>query len=117
LAECFLSLKQAAGFYFAEDEIFRSTYNKVKHGATMLRTVTMSERQFYVLAPHLLRLGVRDRARYDLPLFTVNRAMIRAIERRTVVVGTTIRFLAGIARALLRAGLLYPPRRGTSAQA
>jgi hypothetical protein len=110
LAECVSSLKQCADFYFAENEIFRSTYNKAKHGATMLRTATMSERRFYVVAPHLDIRGVRDRARYDLPLFTVNRTMIRSVERRIEIVGATIRFLAGVARALSKAGLLYPSR-------
>ncbi len=111
LAETFTSLRQSADHYFAEDEIFRTTHNKAKHGATMLRTADMDARQFYVLAPHLVVRGKRDRARYDLSKFTVNKTMIGALQRRTELIGTTIRMLAGISRALLQADLLYPRRR------
>jgi hypothetical protein len=111
LAETFTSLRQSADHYFAEDEIFRTTYNKAKHGATMLRTADMDARQFYVLAPHLVVRGKRDKARYDLSKFTVNKTMIGALQRRTELIGTTIRVLAGIARALLQADLLYPRQR------
>jgi hypothetical protein len=108
LSETFLSLRQAATHYFTEDEIFRTTYNKAKHGATMLRTPDLDERQFYVIAPHLNRRGASDKVRYDLPKFTVNKKMIGALQRRTELNGATIRVLAGVARALLHADLLYP---------
>ena len=114
LAETFRSLHDAATHYFTEDEIFRTTYNKAKHGATMLRTPMMDSREFYVLGPHLIVRSARDKARYDLPKFTVNKRMIGALERRTELIGATIRVLAGISRALLEADLLYPRRPGGS---
>ena len=110
LAETFTSLRQSADHYFAEDEIFRTIYNKAKHGATMLRTADMDDREFYVLAPHLIAAGPKDEDRYDLSKFTVNRTTIGALLRRTALIGVTIRMLAGIARALLHAELLYPQR-------
>lgn len=114
LVETFESLKQSAGHYFTEDEIFRTTYNKAKHGATMLRTADMDDREFYVVAPHLVIRGPRDTARYDLTKFTVNKKMIGALQRRTELNGATIRVLAGIAGSLLQADLLYPRRRRAS---
>lgn len=111
LAETFESLRQSAHHYFTEDEIFRTTYNKAKHGATMLRTADMDDRQFYVVAPHLVIRGPRDTSRYDLSKFTVNKTMIGALERRTQLIGVTIRVLTGIARSLLQADLLNPRKR------
>lgn len=108
LAETFTSLRQAATHYVTEDEIFRTTYNKAKHGAAMLRTPDLDPRQFYVIAPHLIRRDTRDKARYDLPKFTVDKRAIGSLKRRTELNGATIRVLAGLASALLQADLLYP---------
>lgn len=106
LAECFVSLEQSAVHYHAENEIFRTTYNRAKHGATLMRQSGLTPREFYVVAPHLVRVGKRDRNRYDLVKFTVNAAMIQPLERRIEVNGGTIRFLAGLVRALEQAGRL-----------
>lgn len=108
---CVANLRQAADQYFAQDEIIRTTYNKAKHGATIVRTPDLGPRQFYVLAPHLLVRGKRDRARYDLSKFTVDKKMIGALEHGVTGTGMSIRFLAGVARGLLAAGLLYPQSR------
>jgi hypothetical protein len=93
--------------YFAENEVIRSTYNRAKHGATMLHDESLTPRQFWVLAPHLDIAGPRDKARYLFPTFTVNREMIEATVRSVEIAGELIRFLAGLARALNDAGLLY----------
>jgi hypothetical protein len=96
-----------------DDRVIASTYNKAKHGATMVRTPELGPREFYVLAPHLRPDGPDD-ARYSPRKFRVDKAMIATVERNVELVGGTIRFLAGLARALQRAGLLErraAPRR------
>jgi hypothetical protein len=102
-----VELKKSASQYFGGNEIIRTTYNKAKHGGTIFRTADLDGREFYVLAPHLPVRGVRDKARYDVSKFTVNRTMIRALETGCAGVGAQIRFLAGVARGLLAQGLLY----------
>jgi hypothetical protein len=102
-----VELRRAADQYFTDDEIIRTTYNKAKHGATMVRTPDLGPREFYVLAPHLTVPSGHDRARYTLSKFTVDKAMITTIEKGTKAAGTLTRLLAGIARALLDGGLLY----------
>lgn len=47
--------------YFAEDEIIRVAYNRAKHGSTLLRDSSLSEREFWVLAPHLSTAAVVER--------------------------------------------------------
>lgn len=111
LRECVQQAKFLADRYFAEDEIIRSTYNRAKHGATMLHRTPLTPRQFYVIAPHLNVRGVRDKARYDLPQFTVDRTMIRSLEHGIAIAGSMIRYLAGLSKALSEASLLYPSRR------
>lgn len=106
-AACIENLRRAADQYFREDEITRATYNKAKHGATLLRTPELGPRQFHVVLPHLRTRGARDRARYTLSTFTVDKTMIGALEHGIGGTGAAIRFLAGVARSLHRAGLLY----------
>jgi hypothetical protein len=106
MEECFGSLRRAAGHYFSADEIIRTAYNRSKHGATMLRVPDLGSREFYVVAPHLSPGGKRDRARYDLSKFTVNKKMIQSLEHGVGAAGLTIRFLAGLTRALSMADLL-----------
>jgi len=103
--------KFLADRYFAEEEIIRKTYNRAKHGATMLHYPPLTELQFYVIGPHVDVTGPRDKARYDLPKFTVNRQMIASLETGVAAAGSMIRYLSGLAKALNDAALLYPRRR------
>ncbi len=107
-SECMSNLRLAADQYFGGKEIIRTTYNKAKHGATIVRTPDLGPRNFYVLGPHLLLRGKRDRARYDLTKFAVDKTRIRQVERGLIGTGLCIRFLAGIARGLVATGRLYP---------
>lgn len=110
LSDCVRQAKFLADRYFAENEIIRSTYNRAKHGATMLHQPSLTPREFYVIAPHLNVTGPRDKARYDLPKFTINSRMIHSLENGVAHAGSMIRYLAGLAKALNEAGLLYPVR-------
>jgi hypothetical protein len=103
--------KFLADRYFAQEEIIRSTYNRAKHGATMVHQPSLTQREFYVIAPHLDVTGPRDIASYDLPKFTVDRTMIRSIEKGVTIAGSLIRYFAGLAKTLNDAGLLYPASR------
>jgi len=111
LSDCVRQAKFLADRYFAEDEIIRSTYNRAKHGATMLHQPSLTPREFYVIAPHLNVTGPRDKARYDVPKFTINSRMIDSLEKGVALAGSMIRYFAGLAKALNEAGLLYPARR------
>ncbi|MBA3375958.1 MAG: hypothetical protein H0U00_09145 [Actinobacteria bacterium] len=97
--------------HLGDDEIIRSTYNRAKHGATMLHDASLPVQQFYVIAPHLEIRGARDKARYDMPKFTVNRGMVQGLEKSVAAAGAMIRYLSGLAKALNEAGLLYQVRR------
>jgi hypothetical protein len=66
MADCVKQSKFLASRYFAADEIIRSTYNRAKHGATMLHDKSLSDREFWVIAPHLNVAGPHDKARYLL---------------------------------------------------
>jgi hypothetical protein len=107
MSEAVRQAKFLADRYFDTDEIVRSTYNRAKHGATMLHHPSLTPRQFYVIAPHLAGEG----ARYDLPKFTVDRRMISSLEHGVRIAGTMIRYFAGLATALNGANCLYPSRR------
>jgi hypothetical protein len=117
-AECQLSLSEAvrqakflAGRYFDENEVIRSTYNRAKHGATMLHHPELTARQFYVIAPHFDITGPSDKARYDLPKFTVSGVMITSAAQGVKIAGSMIRYLAGLAKALNDQGSLYGRRK------
>lgn len=110
LSEAVRQAKFLAERYFAENEVIRSTYNRAKHGATMLHHASLTPRQLYVLAPDLSRAKRAQAARYQLNKFTVNGQMIRSIERGIEIAGSMVRYLAGLARALSEADLLYPRR-------
>jgi hypothetical protein len=110
MTDCVKQAEFLASRYFAQDEIVLSTYDRAKQGATMLHDESLTPREFWVLAPHLDIAGPRDKARYDLPKFTVNRQMIEAAVRNVELAGSMIRYLAGLARALSDACLLYPRR-------
>jgi len=74
MIECVQLSKALASRYFGGNQIIRSTYNRAKHGATMYHNPSSLQiQQFYVLAPHLDISGKRDKARYDLAKFTVNK--------------------------------------------
>ncbi len=107
LSESVLQSKFLASRYFADNEIIRTAYNRAKHGATMLHDKSLSNREFWVIAPNLDVTGPRDTPRYTLPKFTVSGQEIRATQRNIEVAGSLIRYLAGLARALNDAGLLY----------
>jgi hypothetical protein len=111
LAEAVVHAKFLAGRYFSADEIIRATYNRAKHGATILHQPSLSPREFYVIAPHLDVTGPRDPSRYDLPKFTVNSKMINSLNHGVRIASAMIKYLAGLATALDDAGLLYPRRR------
>ena len=113
--ECMRNLRLAARQYLSENEIIRTTYNKAKHGVTIVRPPDLAPREFYVLAPHLVLRGKRDRARYDLSKFSIDKTMIRALEHGVVSTGRLIQFLAGVARALHCADLLYSDRSQAAA--
>ena len=91
MTDCVKHAKFLASRYFAQDEIVLSTYNRAKQGATMLHDESLTPREFWVLAPHLDIAGPRDKARYDLPKFTVNRQMIEAAVRNVELAGSMIR--------------------------
>ena len=110
LAEAVRQSKFLAGRYFDHNEIIRTAYNRAKHGATMLHDKSLSNREFWVIAPHLEITGPRDTARYDLPKFTVSGQGIRDLQKNIEIAGSLIRYLAGLARALNDAGLLYGKR-------
>jgi hypothetical protein len=114
MTEAVAQAKFLAARYADADEIVRSTYNRAKHGATMLHHRSLTPRQFYVIAPHLAVKGPRDRARYDLPKFTVDKRMIHSLENGVLIAGSMIRYLAGLAKALNQAGCLYPSNPRTS---
>lgn len=105
LDECFLAFGDAADHYFAEDEAFRVTYNRAKHGATIVRPQELDERRFEVIGPNLDPLFAR---RYLLHAYSVNAQAVEAVRRRLEVNGHTVEFLAGLTRALLVADRLYP---------
>jgi hypothetical protein len=111
LSDCLRQAKTLADRYFAGDEIIRSTYNRAKHGATIVHHSSLTPREFFVAGPRLNISGPRDQARYDLRKFTVNRTMIRSLESGITLAGSMIRYLAGLTKALNEAGVLYPTRR------
>lgn len=100
LAECFKALRLAADDYFAGDEIVRTTYNKAKHGATMLRMPDDDPRTFRVVMPHLLVKSPADKMRYDVSRFTVSKQEIEKYAGRITIFGGALQFLQGVARAL-----------------
>jgi hypothetical protein len=104
--ECFKALEIAARDYVAADEIIRTTYNKVKHGGTMFRLPDDEPRTFRVVMPHLLVTGPKDTSRYDISKFTVNKAMITTLRQKIEIESGALRFLQGLARALLDANAL-----------
>lgn len=107
LGECFLALREAAGHYFAEDEAFRVTYNRAKHGATMIRPEQSDMRRFEVISPNL---DSDDPRRYLRHGYQVNAQAANALRSRIELNARTVQFLAGLTRALLLADLLYPRR-------
>ena len=106
LSECFAALRLAAADHFAADEIVRTTYNKAKHGATMLRMPDDDPRTFRVVMPHLLVTNPTDKMRYDISRFTVGKAEIEKYAGRITIFGGALQFLQGIARALHQRGNL-----------
>ena len=112
MEECMAGLGRAADPYFGLDEIVRTTYNKAKHGATIVRTSGLTEREFYVLAPGLGRVGQAGEARYDLSEFRVDRQMIKALEHGVKSATSMMGVLVKIASALLERSFLYPDSRG-----
>jgi hypothetical protein len=107
LPECVKHAKVLAGRYFAEREIIRDTYNRAKHGATMLHAPSLNDREFFVLAPNLYAKSPRARKPYELRKFTVNKTMILRLESGTSAASALIRYLIELANALSRADLLY----------
>jgi hypothetical protein len=103
------NLRQSASQYFVADQIILTQYNKAKHGATMVRTPGLTEREFQVIAPHLRIKDENDDARYDITKFEVSGTLVERTRSNIEVVGGSIRILAAITRALLEAGLLYSP--------
>lgn len=110
LPDCVRQAKFLADRYFEQDEVVRSTYNRAKHGATMLHDESLTVREFWVIAPHLAVRGPRDTARYLLPKFTVDTRMILDLQNGVTIAGSMIRYLAALAKGLNDAGLLYPGR-------
>jgi hypothetical protein len=104
MSEAVVQAKFLAARFFDTNEIIRLTYNRAKHGATMLHLAPLSAREFYVLAPHLAGEGPR----YEIPKFRVDSRMIRSLEHGVGIAGSLIRFFAGLAKALNEAGCLYP---------
>jgi hypothetical protein len=108
LAEFVPHAKALARRYFLDDEIMRSAYNRAKHGATMLHDSSLTQRQFWVIAPHLAVANANDKRRYVLPKFTVQKSTILSTHEGVRAAGAMIRYLALVAKALNGADLLYP---------
>lgn len=101
--KCMRNLRVAAQQYIGASELVRITYNKAKHGTTMVRPRDLTDpREFYVITEG------RGSDRYDLTKFRVDKNMIRTVARGVEGAGLCTRFLAGIARGLLATGNLYP---------
>jgi hypothetical protein len=105
--ECFAALGIASTDYFAADEVIRTAYNKAKHGGTMFRLADDDPRTFRVLMPHLLVTSAKDTTRYNISKFTVNKTMIRNLQKKIEIESGALRFLQGLARALHQANALY----------
>ena len=107
------SVKQAkflAARFFDGNELFPTIFNRAKHGATLMHDTSLSPREFWVVAPHFTLEHDDDRRRYLMPKFTLDRATIRNTEHGVKVASNLIQYLAGLARALNEAGLLYGAR-------
>lgn len=105
LGECFLVLRRGADHYFVEGEAFRETYNRGKHGATMVRPEQPDARRFDLIGPNL---DPDDARRYLRHEYRVDAQAANTFRRRIQLNARTVQFLAGLTRALLVADLLYP---------
>jgi hypothetical protein len=94
--------KYLAGRYLAKDEAVRLTYNRAKHGATMLHADSHTLRQFCVIAPDL-----SQESRYLVPTFTATSEQIRLVRRGVELAGAMIQFLATLAKGLNSTDALY----------
>lgn len=101
--------KFLAGRFFGHDEIVPAIFNRTKHGATLLHDESLGTREFWVVAPHFAVTGASDVRRYLLPKFTVNKEQIAGVRRGVQAAGEMIQIMAGLAKALSEAGLLYSP--------
>jgi hypothetical protein len=97
--EAVQALHLCARQYFSEDAVIRQSYNKAKHGATMVTATDLTARQFYVIT--------RNRDAPRLAKFTVDQSSIARVRRGIDIAGSCSRLLAGIAWGLLATGNLY----------
>lgn len=117
-----LSVKQAkflARRYRDHGELIPTILNRIKHGATLLHDESLSDREFWVLAPHRRLRDRNDTARYLLPKFRVDRDSILGTERDLTAAVAMTRFLAGLAKIVKRswAALSAAPSRRCAAGA
>ncbi len=99
--------KFLAARYLDFDEVIRSTYNRAKHGATMLHDESLHISEFWVISPNLLpwRQG-----RYLFSTMKLDRRNIERLRHGVDIAATFIGFMAQLAKALEHAEILYPGR-------
>jgi hypothetical protein len=82
--------------------VIRTTYNKAKHGITMVSATDLSPREFYVI----IKTGDAP----GLAKFTVDKTRISQVRRGIEIAASCGHLLAGIAWGLVASGNLYPQK-------